>query len=63
MGGSREQITFLIKNIIGNIISMIFDGAKPSCVLKVFNGLSTSTLSALMANDNKVVTSIEVITH
>jgi len=62
MGGSREQIAFSIKNMIGNITGMICDGAKPSCALKVSNGVSTATLSALMAIDNKVVTSIEGIT-
>lgn len=62
MGGSREQIAFAIKNMIGNITGMICDGAKPSCALKVSNGVSTATLSALMAMDNKVVTAIEGIT-
>jgi len=62
MGGSRDQIAYSIKNMIGNITGMICDGAKPSCALKVSNGVSTATLSALMAMDNKVVTSIEGIT-
>lgn len=62
MGGTREQIGYSIKNMIGNITGMICDGAKPSCALKVSNGVSTATLSALMAIDNKVVTSIEGIT-
>ena len=62
MGGSREQIAYAIKNMIGNITGMICDGAKPSCALKVSNGVSTATLSALMAMDNKVVTSVEGIT-
>ncbi len=62
MGGSRDQIAYSIKNMIGNITGIICDGAKPSCALKVSNGVSTATLSALMAMDNKVVTSIEGIT-
>lgn len=62
MGGNREQLAYAIKNMIGNITGMICDGAKPSCALKVSNGVSTATLSALMAMDNKVVTSIEGIT-
>lgn len=62
MGGNREQIAYAIKNMIGNITGMICDGAKPSCALKVSNGVSTATLSALMAMDNKVVSSIEGIT-
>lgn len=61
MGGTREQIGYAIKNMIGNITGMICDGAKPSCTLKVSNGVSTATLSAMMAIDNKVVTSVEGI--
>lgn len=61
MGGSREQIGYAIKNMIGNITGMICDGAKPSCALKVSNGVSTATLSAMMAMENKVVTSVEGI--
>jgi L-cysteine desulfidase len=62
MGGSREQIGYAIKNMIGNITGMICDGAKPSCALKVSNGVSTATLSAMMAMENKVVSAVEGIT-
>ncbi|MBN2766552.1 MAG: serine dehydratase subunit alpha family protein [Paludibacteraceae bacterium] len=62
MGGSREQIGYAVKNMIGNITGMICDGAKPSCALKVSNGVSTATLSALLAMDNKVLSSVEGIT-
>lgn len=62
MGGTREQIGFAIKNMIGNITGMICDGAKPSCTLKVSNGVSTAILSAFLAIDNKVVSSAEGIT-
>ena len=61
MGGTREQIGYTIKNMIGNVTGMICDGAKPSCTLKVHNGVSTATLSALLAMDNKVVTAVEGI--
>lgn len=61
MGGSREQLTFAIKNMIGNITGMICDGAKPSCALKVSSGVSTAMLSALMAMEQKVVTPVEGI--
>ena len=62
MGGTREQIGFSIKNMIGNITGMICDGAKPSCALKVSNGVSTAAISSLMAMENKVISSVEGIT-
>jgi L-cysteine desulfidase len=62
MGGSREQIGYSVKNMIGNITGIICDGAKPSCTLKVSNGVSSATLSALLAMDNKVLSSVEGIT-
>lgn len=61
MGGSREQVAFSIKNMIGNIAGVICDGAKPSCALKVSNAASSATFSAMMAMDNKVVSSLEGI--
>ena len=61
MGGNYEQITYAAKNMIANITGMICDGAKPSCALKVASGISTATLSALMAIENKVVSSQEGI--
>ena len=61
MGGTKTQISYAIKNMIGNITGMICDGAKPSCALKVSSGVSTAMLSALMAMENKVVTSVEGI--
>lgn len=61
MGGTVTQITYAIKNMIGNITGMICDGAKPSCAMKVTSGVSTAMLSAMMAMENKVVTSVEGI--
>lgn len=61
MGGTKQQITFAIKNMIGNITGMICDGAKPSCAMKVASGVSTAMLSALMAMEDKVVTQVEGI--
>lgn len=61
MGGNREQMSYAIKNMIGNITGMICDGAKPSCAMKVSSGVSTAMLSAMMAMENKVVTSVEGI--
>lgn len=61
MGGNKTQISYAIKNMIGNITGMICDGAKPSCAMKVSSGVSTAMLSALMAMENKVVTPVEGI--
>lgn len=61
MGGSREQIIYAIKNMIGNLTGMICDGAKPSCAMKVSSGVSTAMLSALMAMEDKVVSCVEGI--
>ncbi len=61
MGGTKDQIVYAIKNMIGNLTGMICDGAKPSCAMKVSSGVSTAMLSALMAMENKVVTCVEGI--
>lgn len=61
MGGNYEQLTFAVKNMVGNITGMICDGAKPSCALKISSGVSTAVLSAIMAMENKSVLSIEGI--
>lgn len=61
MGGDYNQVTYSAKNMIANITGMICDGAKPSCALKIASGVSTASLSALMAIENQVVTSQEGI--
>jgi len=61
MGGSYEQITFAVKNMIANLTGMICDGAKPSCALKLTTGVSTAVMSAMLAIQNKHVTSVEGI--
>jgi L-cysteine desulfidase len=61
MGGSYEQITYAVKNMIANITGMICDGAKPSCALKLTSGVSTAVLSAILAMEGKCVTSVEGI--
>jgi L-cysteine desulfidase len=61
MGGNYDQITFAVKNMVGNITGMICDGAKPSCALKISSGVSTAVLSAIMAIERKVVSSLEGI--
>ncbi len=59
MGGTREQIGYAIKNMVGNLTGMICDGAKPSCSLKVTSGVSSAMLSSLLAMEQHVVTSNE----
>lgn len=61
MGGSYEQVTFSVKNMIANLAGMVCDGAKPSCALKVSSGVSTAVLSAMLAIQNKHVSSVEGI--
>lgn len=61
MGGNYEQVTYAVKNMIANITGMICDGAKPSCALKLASGVSTAVLSAVLAMENKCVTSVEGI--
>lgn len=61
MGGGYEQVSFAVKNMIANLTGMICDGAKPSCALKVSSGVSTAVLSAMLAMQQKCVTSVEGI--
>ncbi len=61
MGGSYEQITYAVKNMVANLTGMICDGAKPSCSLKVASGVSTAVMSAVLAMKNQCVTSLEGI--
>ena len=61
MGGTYQQIAYAVKNMIANLTGMICDGAKPSCALKVTTGVSTAVLSAIMAMENRCVTSVEGI--
>ena len=60
MGGNYNQVAF-VQNMIANLTGMICDGAKPSCALKVTTGVSTAVLSAMMAMEDRCVTSVEGI--
>ena len=59
MGGTYEQVAYSVKNMIANLAGILCDGAKPSCTLKVSSGVSTAVLSAIMAIQNNVVSSVE----
>ena len=61
MGGTFEQISASVKNMIANLTGMICDGAKPSCALKLASGVSTAVFSAILAIQQKCVTSVEGI--
>ena len=58
MGGTYDQVAYAVQNMIANLTGMICDGAKPSCALKVTTGVSTAVLSAIMAMENRCVTSV-----
>ena len=61
MGGDYRKVSFAVQNMIANLTGMICDGAKPSCALKVTTGVSTAVLSAVMAMEDRCVTSVEGI--
>ena len=61
MGGTYEQMTYAVKNMIANLTGMICDGAKPSCALKLTSGVSTAVLSAMLAMQGNCVESVEGI--
>ena len=61
MGGNYNQVAIAVQNMIANLTGMICDGAKPSCALKVTTGVSTAVLSAMMAMEDRCVTSVEGI--
>lgn len=61
MGGGYRQVSFAVQNMIANLTGMICDGAKPSCALKLTSGVSTAVLSAMLAMEQKCVTSVEGI--
>lgn len=61
MGGSYEQVSFSVKNMIANLTGMICDGAKPSCALKLTTGVGTAVMSAMLAIQHRYVSSVEGI--
>ncbi len=61
MGGGFEEVSGAVKNMVANLTGMICDGAKPSCSLKVTSGVATAVLSATLAMNQRVTTSLEGI--
>lgn len=56
-GASYEQVCAAIKNMIGNITGMVCDGAKVGCAMKVASGVSVAIQSAMLAMENRCVSS------
>lgn len=61
MGGKYKHVAYSVKNMIANLTGMICDGAKPSCAMKLTTGVGTAVMSAMLAIQNKHVTSSEGI--
>jgi L-cysteine desulfidase len=61
MGGGFEEVSGAVKNMVANLTGMICDGAKPSCSLKVTSGVATAVLSATLAMNQRVTTSLDGI--
>jgi L-cysteine desulfidase len=55
LGGSDEQISGAVKNIIGNLFGMICDGAKASCSFKLSTASSEALLAAMLALNDIVI--------
>ena len=56
-GGNFTQITYAIKNMLGDISGMICDGAKTSCALKIATGVNAGIQCANLALNNICPTS------
>ena len=61
LGGNFDQVDAAVKNMVANLTGMLCDGAKPSCSMKVSSGVSTAMMSAMLAMNDKCVTSAEGI--
>lgn len=61
MGGGYDQVASAVKNMIANLTGMICDGAKPDCSMKLASGVSTATLSAILAMEGRCAKPIEGI--
>lgn len=61
LGGGYDQMTYAIKNMIGNVTGMVCDGAKVGCALKVSSGVSAAVQSAILGVQNISVSDSEGI--
>jgi L-cysteine desulfidase len=49
LGGGDDAVMCCIKNMVGNLMGMICDGAKGSCALKIYTCVKAAELSARLA--------------
>ncbi|MFX0548672.1 serine dehydratase subunit alpha family protein [Hathewaya histolytica] len=63
LDGTLEEVKYAIKNMAGNIVGMICDGAKTGCALKVSTGVSAAVMSALLALDHIEISDQDGIIH
>ncbi len=57
MGGNLEQVTGVIKNMIGDISGMVCDGAKVGCALKLSTSASSAIQASLLAINDQIIPS------
>lgn len=63
LGGTYDQMTYAVKNVVGNLTGMICDGAKVGCSLKVSSGVFACMNAALFAIDNTCIQDTDGIIH
>lgn len=63
LGGTYGQMTYAVKNVIGNLTGMICDGAKVGCSLKVSSGVFACMNAALFAMENTCIQDTDGIIH
>lgn len=61
MNGGYTQVCAAIKNMVATLTGMICDGAKPSCSMKLSSSVATAMQSAMLAMNDRCVTSAEGI--
>ena len=57
LGGTFTQLTYAVKNMLGDISGVICDGAKCSCALKIATGVNAAIQCANLALNNITPTS------